>query len=47
MYFVGLTDSVKRGVLTLIDEILRYRNYRCYYETLSRVVVRLLQDSAY
>ena len=25
--FVGLTDFVNRGVLTLVDEIPRYRNY--------------------
>ena len=29
--FVGLTDFAKRGVLTLVDEILRYRNYPYYY----------------
>ena len=29
--FVGLTDFVKRGVLTLVDEISRYRNYHYYY----------------
>ena len=29
--FVGLTDFVKHGLLTLVDEILRYRNYHCYY----------------
>ena len=28
--FVGLTDSVKHGVLTLVDEIPRYRNHRYY-----------------
>ena len=29
--FVGLTDFVKRGVLTLVDEIPRCRNYHYYY----------------
>ena len=27
--FVSLTDFVKRGVLTLVDEMPRYRNYHC------------------
>ena len=29
--FVGLTDFVKRSVLTLVDEKPRYRNYHFYY----------------
>ena len=28
--FVGLNDFVKRGVLILVDEIPRYRNYLYY-----------------
>ena len=34
--FVGLTDFVKRGVLTLVDEISRYRNHNYYYYIRSR-----------
>ena len=30
-YFLGLTDFVKRNVLTLVDEIPRYRNHHYYY----------------
>ena len=29
--FVGLTDFVQRGVLILVDEIPRYKNYHYYY----------------
>ena len=29
--FVGLTDFVKRGVLTLVNETPYYRNYHCCY----------------
>ena len=29
--FVGLTDFVKLGVLSLVNEIPRYRNYYYYY----------------
>ena len=29
--FVGVTDFVKCGALTLVDEIPRCRNYHCYY----------------
>ena len=31
MYFVGLTDFVKRGVLILADEMPRYKNYHYYH----------------
>ena len=31
VYFVRLSDFVKRGVLTLVDELPRYSNHRCYY----------------